>query len=120
MSLSDYEMARKRVVDKKKFHKHLATYIIFSCFFFFLNMISGNGHMWFIYPVLGWGIGIASEYYKVYVSPDLDEQAIQKEIHKLEQRNRSYERGEERLELEDLPREKVKKENKGWDDSELV
>ncbi|MEM8523506.1 MAG: 2TM domain-containing protein [Bacteroidota bacterium] len=118
MSLSDYEIARKRVEDKKKFHKHLGTYIIFSLFFFFLNIFSGNGHMWFIYPVLGWGIGIASEYYKVYVTPDLDEKAIQKEMHKLEQQNRSYEN--ERLELEDLPKEKVKRSNKNWDDSDLV
>lgn len=118
MSLSDYEIARKRVADKKKFHKHLATYIIFSCFFFFLNMTSGNGHMWFIYPVLGWGIGIASEYYKVYVAPSLEDEAIAEEMRRLEKRNHSHE--EERLELKDLPKEKVKQSSKKWDDSELV
>lgn len=112
-------MARKRVADKKKFHKHLATYIIFSCFFFFINMTSGSHQIWFIYPVLGWGIGIASEYYKVYVSPNLEEEAIQKEMRRLEQRSRPYEE-EERLELKELPKEKVKRNNKGWDDSELV
>ena len=39
MSLSDYEIARKRVADKKKFHKHLATYIIFSCFWDFCTIL---------------------------------------------------------------------------------
>ncbi|MEM0995331.1 MAG: 2TM domain-containing protein [Bacteroidota bacterium] len=119
MSLSEYEIARKRVKDKKKFHRNLATYIIFSLFFFFLNIFSGSNHLWFIYPVLGWGIGIVMEYYKVYVDPKLEDQAVEKELQRLRERNIPIDE-EERLELRDLPEKEARPSGKSWKDSDLV
>lgn len=119
MPPSSYEIATKRIKDKKKFYRNLASYIIFNSFFFFLNIISDGGHWWFIYPLLGWGIGIASEYYKVFIAPSLEDKAVRKEMGHLEQSRRYYEE-EEELELRDLPTEKKVKQEKTWDDSELV
>ncbi|MEM9887512.1 MAG: 2TM domain-containing protein [Bacteroidota bacterium] len=118
MSISEYEIARKRVKAKKKFHRNLASYIIFSIFFFFLNMYSYSGHLWFIYPVLGWGLGIAMEYYKVYVDPKVEDQAVEREMRRLRERNIPIE--EDRLELEDLPEQEKRTTGKSWKDSDLV
>lgn len=118
MSKSEYDLARKRVRAKKKFHKNLASYIIFSCFFIFLNLTSGTPHLWFIYPVLGWGIGIAMEYYKVYVAPDLEDQAVEEEMQRL--RSRNFPTEEERLELKELPQKEKSYSSKKWNDSDLV
>jgi len=115
---SEYDLARKRVRDKKKFHKNLATYIIFSCFFIFLNLYSGSNHLWFIYPVLGWGIGIAMEYYKVYIAPSLEDQAGEEEMKRLRSKNFPVE--EERLDLKDLPKKEKSYADKKWNDSDLV
>lgn len=119
MSLSEYEIARKRVKDKKKFHKNLASYIVFSIFFFFLNIYSGADTLWFIYPVLGWGIGMAMEYYKVYLDPKLEDQAMEKELQRLRERNIPMDE-EERLDLKDLPQKEMRTAERKWKDSDLV
>jgi hypothetical protein len=53
------EEARKQWLRnrKKKFYEHLRTYIIINSFLAGLNFFIGGG-LWFIYPLLGWGIGL--------------------------------------------------------------
>lgn len=56
-------------IDTKeaKFKKRLAVYIVFSVFFVVLNLFTiylGNGgYFWAIYPILGWGISIAIQFF---------------------------------------------------------
>lgn len=84
-----YEIARKRVEEKKKFYQHLTTYLTMSIFFVVLNLFTSPGRWWFIFPVLGWGIGIVSQYFKVFGPPglntdgDWEERALQEELRKL-------------------------------------
>jgi len=42
---------------KKKFFQHLRTYLIINGFLAGLSLLGGGN--WFIYPLLGWGIGLA-------------------------------------------------------------
>lgn len=84
-----YEIARKRVGEKKKFYQHLTTYLTMSVFFILINLFTSPGRWWFIFPVLGWGIGIVSQYFKVFGPPgfqtdgDWEERAMQEELRKL-------------------------------------
>jgi hypothetical protein len=41
------------------FRSHLAVYVVFSIFFFVLNMLTGPGDLWFYWPMLGWGLALA-------------------------------------------------------------
>lgn len=86
-----YGQARKRVQEKKKFYRSLATYLVFSVFFFVLNMITSPGGWWWYWPVLGWGIGIAAHYVKVFGLPGFDfnspaweEQQVEEEVERME------------------------------------
>lgn len=83
-----YQIAKKRVAAKKKFYKSLTSYMFVIPFLFFINLQTGNGHWWFIYPALGWGLGLAFEYSKAFGNPFMDdsweEDEIEKEMSRLE------------------------------------
>lgn len=57
---------RSTAQKKTKFRKGFRTYLIFVAFFLGLNIFSGSNHFWAIYPILGWGIGVAIEYFSLY------------------------------------------------------
>ncbi len=60
------EQARKRVKELKEFYGHLTSYISVNAFLFVLNMLVTPGMWWFIFPLLGWGIGMVSHTVKVF------------------------------------------------------
>lgn len=51
------EQARKRVKKLKGFYSHASSYVIVNGFLFSLSMYTGGG--WWVFPALGWGIGLA-------------------------------------------------------------
>lgn len=52
--------ARKRVKALRDFYMHLATFVIVNAFLIVLNLVTSPGDFWAIWPLLGWGIGLAS------------------------------------------------------------
>lgn len=59
--------ARKKVKDEKEFYGHLASYLICNAMFVGLSLATGG--YWFIFPLLGWGIGLASHATRVFGLP---------------------------------------------------
>ncbi len=53
----DAARAAWKAQRKKKFFEHLRSYAIVNFFIFLIAMISGGGS-WFLWPLLGWGIGL--------------------------------------------------------------
>ena len=53
-----YEDARKRVNEIKEFYQHLLVYVLVNAFLFAVNKLTSPGHNWFIWPLLGWGLGL--------------------------------------------------------------
>lgn len=51
--------ARERVEELKGFRGHLAAYIAVNLFLIILNLITSPGDIWFFFPLLGWGVGLA-------------------------------------------------------------
>lgn len=54
-----YEGALKRAKEIKEFYVHLGVYVIVNSALFAINMISNPDTLWFYWPALGWGIGLA-------------------------------------------------------------
>lgn len=52
--------ARKRVKEVKGFYVHLLSYIGVNSLLIILNLLSKNSGYWFIFPLIGWGIGLFS------------------------------------------------------------
>ena len=93
----DYIAARKRVKKIKGFYGHLAAYVVVGAFFFLMNMLTNPFDLWFYFPMLGWGIGLAFHYIGVFGVPgvgNLDKAWEEKQIEKEVQRMKSA-RGEE-------------------------
>ncbi len=54
-----YKKASRRVKDLKEFYGNLTSYVIIIPFLAILNIITAPGYLWFLWPALGWGVGIA-------------------------------------------------------------
>lgn len=89
-----WEIAHKRA----GFKKHLVTYLIMSAFFWTVWFLSSNkdlaelemdspGHFpWPVWPMLGWGIGLAFHYASAYVFPKAN--SVENEYEKLKQQQK--------------------------------
>ena len=54
-----YDRAKKRVAEIKGFYIHLGVYLIVNAGLFAINMITNPDNLWFYWPLLGWGVGVA-------------------------------------------------------------
>ncbi len=58
---------------RRDFYGHLASYIVVNGFLCAINLWSG-GYFWAIWPLLGWGIGIASSFVETFIRSSEDYQ----------------------------------------------
>ena len=63
-----YVRARKHVEELKEFYYSLISYFVVIPFLIFVNYWTSWHYQWFWWPMLGWGIGLAFQAYKVYVN----------------------------------------------------
>ncbi len=61
-----YEKASKRVKELKGFYGNLTSYCLVIPFLLALNLLTAPNHLWFFWPALGWGIGIAAHAISVF------------------------------------------------------
>lgn len=61
-----YRRARERVEELKSFYSHLIVYVIVNAGLFLFNMLTAPDRLWFIFPLLGWGIGLAIHAFWVF------------------------------------------------------
>ena len=53
-----YQRARRRVEAKIGFYIHLAVYVGVNILLIIINLLTAPQHLWFIWPLMGWGVGI--------------------------------------------------------------
>jgi hypothetical protein len=83
-----YERAKKRVKEIKGFYGNLISYCVVIPFLVVLNLITSPKNLWFYWPMLGWGIGVASHGLSVFaIGINWEEKKI-REI--LEKENRNH------------------------------
>ena len=54
-----YDRAKKRVEEFREFYQHLIVYLAVNAFLIVINLLTSPQHLWFYWPLLGWGIGLA-------------------------------------------------------------
>ena len=80
-----YQKAKKRVKEKVGFFIHLFVYIVVNVVLIIINLSSSSPGIWFIWPLVGWGIGILFHGLGVFVFSGksiVTEQMIEKEMKK--------------------------------------
>lgn len=53
-----YRQAKRRVTALRGFYAHLFMYIIVNIVLLVINLIFTPRFLWFLFPLLGWGIGL--------------------------------------------------------------
>lgn len=77
--------AIRYVRDLKAFYSHAATYAVVIFGLFIINLFTGITTPWFIWPMLGWGVGVAAHGLSVFevmslFSPDWEKREIEKRL----------------------------------------
>jgi hypothetical protein len=84
--MSEQEL-RDRALDslkkKTEFRTHVVTYVLVNTMLVAIWALSSGGFFWPIFPILGWGIGLALHGWEVYVRQDATEDQIRREMDRL-------------------------------------
>jgi hypothetical protein len=88
----NYFKAQKKIEEIKAFYGHIVSYIFVNIGLAVLNIVTSPQHLWFLYPALGWGIGLAIHGIKTFdympfLSNDWEERKV-KELMEREKNNR--------------------------------
>lgn len=83
-----YERAKKRVESLKGLYIHLFVYLVTNIILFTINMLNNPDEKWFIYPLLGWGIGLFAHFISVYFEGKLGLEWGDKKIKELMQKDK--------------------------------
>ncbi|MCX6062993.1 MAG: 2TM domain-containing protein [Caldiserica bacterium] len=86
--LEEYQKARDRVQELKGFYAHVAMYLLANVALAVLNLATlkkNDGIVWFIWPLIGWGIALAVHAISVFgigrfLGKDWERRQIQKEL----------------------------------------
>lgn len=78
-----YEKAQKRVKEIKGFYGNLISYCIVIPFLIIINLVTSPKNIWFFFPMLGWGIGLAAHAMNVFaIGKNWEERKIRKILEK--------------------------------------
>ena len=80
-----YELAKTRVEEKRGFFVHLTVYILVNIMLVLIWWFAaGGGFPWFLFPLVGWGIGLLMHFLGTFVfGRKSDSAAIEKEAEKI-------------------------------------
>lgn len=87
-------VATKRVRMKGEFWAHLTSYLIINTALAAIWALTGAGYPWFVWPLIGWGIGLAFHAVALWLDLaktsatgiDRETRAIERELQRLQER----------------------------------
>lgn len=74
------EAAMGRLKAKRDFRTHVAIYLIVNALLVIIWAATGAGYFWPIWPIAGWGIGLALNAWVVYFERPISEEEIRREM----------------------------------------
>jgi hypothetical protein len=78
-------MAERRADMKLGFRAHVIAYLLVNAGLVAINLIqTPGGYFWAIWPIIGWGLGLAAHYVAVFhFASDMRERAVEAEMRRL-------------------------------------
>jgi hypothetical protein len=77
------ERAVSRLKKKRDFRSHIFIYVAVNVVLVAIWAVTGGGFFWPIFPILGWGVGVAANAYDVYGRKPISEDEIRRETERL-------------------------------------
>jgi len=72
--------AIERLKQKRDFRTHLSVYVVVNALLVAIWALSGAGYFWPVWPILGWGVGMAFHWWDTYMQKPITEQQIEREM----------------------------------------
>ena len=84
------ERAEKRVEEKNGFYWNLGAYIVVNAGLVSIWFFTGAGYPWFVWPIIGWGIGLVFHFLGVFIlnQGTMYERQVEKEMETLRRKNK--------------------------------
>jgi hypothetical protein len=76
------EAAIKRLEAKRGFRVHAAIYAIVNLLLVAIWAFSGHSYFWPIWPIIGWGVGLAIHGWMTFFQKPISEDEIRREMEK--------------------------------------
>jgi hypothetical protein len=77
------EQAIAQLKKKRDFRSHVFIYVAVNAVLVVIWAVVGGGFFWPIFPILGWGIGVAANAWDVYGREPIGEDEIRREAERL-------------------------------------
>jgi hypothetical protein len=86
-----YKLARKIAERKVGFIRHAAIYLLVIGGLAIINNVTYGGYQWWLWPALGWGIGVASHFLSafLYQSGALVDRVAKRELEKMDEQSKT-------------------------------
>ena len=77
------EQEAKQILRRRVFYLHLSIYAMTNIFLVVIWALTGAGFPWFIFPIMGWGIGLVAHGVTAFLLTDPAEIVLQREQKRL-------------------------------------
>ncbi len=84
---TDEELRKQAITQLKKkrdFSTHVFIYVAVNAMLIVIWAVTGAGVFWPIFPIVGWGIGVAANAWDVYRRKPITEDEIRRETERLQ------------------------------------
>jgi hypothetical protein len=78
------EQAVSQLRKKRDFRAHVFIYVAVNAMLVVIWAVTGSGFFWPIFPILGWGVGVAANAWDVYGRKPIGEDEIRRETERLQ------------------------------------
>jgi len=84
ISLAEYKKAYREMIkenERRGFLIHAAVYVLVNIMLIVINLVYSPSVIWFFYPLIGWGIGLAMHYMGAikWIESDLEKKEAEAE-----------------------------------------
>lgn len=76
-------LALERLRKKREFWQHVLAYVTVNAFLVAIWVFATGGFFWPVFPILGWGIGLAFHAWDTFSRPAFSEDKIRREMDRL-------------------------------------
>ena len=77
------EAEAKQILRRRVFLLHLSIYVTTNFSLVVIWALTGAGYPWFVFPILGWGIGLVAHGVVAYLLSDPEEIVLRREQQRL-------------------------------------
>lgn len=77
------EREARQILKRRAFYLHLAVYVAVQLALVGIWSLSGGGYPWFLYPIMGWGIGLVAHGATAFLMAHPDDIVLEREQRRL-------------------------------------